>query len=172
MLRLGLLLVTIVFIVGCSTKKEDNLMRSYNEKVSYHKELQKTEKIQLYKNGETNVVLIATYKFTKNYEKNDTRDEVFIVGIHAEEEEAADINVNDYKLTVNKKPAKKVTALSADDKRLNKLSFVTEWGSYYLMVFPHVNSKKVQLKFTHKEYGSGTLHFAKVAKYVFTKKGF
>lgn len=170
--RLGLLLVTIVLIVGCSTKKEDSLMRSYNEKVDYHKELQKTEKVQLYENNETSVVLVATYKFTKSFEKNDTRDEVFIVGIHTEEEEAENINVNDYNLTVNKKKAKKVTSLSPDDKRLKNLSFVSEWGSYYLMVFPHVKSKRVKLQFKHQEYGKGTLNFAKVAKFVFTKKGF
>ena len=172
MLRLGLLFITILFLIGCTTKKEDNLLKSYTEKMNYHKELQKTEKVQLYENNETSVVFVATYKFTKSFEKNDTRDEVFIVGIHAEEEEVTDINVYDYNVTVNKKKAKKVTSLSSDDKRLKNLSFVTEWSSYYLMVFPHVKSKRVKLQFKHQEYGKGTLNFAKVAKFVFTKQGF
>jgi len=167
--RLGLLFITVLFLVGCTTKKEDNLLKSYTEKMNYHKELQKTEKVQLYENNETSVVFVATYKFTKSFEKNDTRDEVFVVGIHTEEEAA---NVYDYNVTVNEKKAKKVISLSSDDKRLKNLSFVTEWGSYYLMVFPHVKSKRVKLQFKHQEYGKGTLNFAKVAKYVFTKQGF
>ena len=172
MLRLGLLFVTILFLIGCTTKKEDSLLKSYNEKIDYHKQLQKTEKVQLYENNETKVVLIATHMYTPSFEKNDTRDEVFIVGIHLDEDEITDININDYNLTVNKKNAKKISTLSHNDKRLQKLSFVTEWGSYYLMEFPNVKSKKVVLKFNNEQYGKGVLDFAKVAKYVFTKKGF
>ena len=197
MFRLGLLFVTILFLIGCTTKKEDSLLKSYSEKIDYHKQLQKTEKIQLYENNETKVVLVATHLYTKNFEKKDTRNEVFIIGVHIEDEEINDIvslfgiekpnkskKVNDkkskknkkkvpvYGLTIKGKKAIVIKELDRNDARLKKLSFVTEWGSYYLVTFKHVKSKRFTLVFNSDTYGKGTLHFSKVAKYVYTKKGF
>ena len=59
-----------------------------------------------------------------------------------------------------------------DDEQLKDISFVSEWGSYYLVTFPHVSSRKLTLVLDSEEYGKGVLHFAKVAKYVLTKKSF
>jgi hypothetical protein len=59
-----------------------------------------------------------------------------------------------------------------NDERLNQLSFVTPWSSYYLVTFPHQSTKKLMLLFESKEYGKGTLYFAKVAKYVLSKEAF
>ena len=200
MFRLGLLFVTILFLIGCTTKKEDSLLKSYHEKIDYHKQLQKTEKIQLYENNETKVVLVATHLYTSNYEKKDTRDEVFIIGLDIENEDINDTvalfgiqkpdkskKVNDekpkknkkqkkkipiYGLTINGKKAIAIKELDTNDARLKKLSFVTEWGNYYLVTFKHVKNKRFSLVFNSNKYGKGTLHFAKVAKYVYTKKGF
>ncbi len=86
MLKLGILLIAIGFLVGCTTSKEDALIRSYKQKVDYHKQLQKTEKIQFFDNDVTKVVLTATYLYTPTFEKKDTRDEKFIIGIHFEDE--------------------------------------------------------------------------------------
>jgi hypothetical protein len=38
------------------------------------------------------------------------------------------------------------------------------------MTFPYVKSKSFDLVFESKKYTRGTLHFAKVAKYVLTQK--
>ena len=236
MFRLGLLFVTILFFIGCTTKKEDRLLESYNKKIDYHKQLQKTEKIQLYENNETTVVLTATYLYIPNFKKDDSRDEVFIVAISFEDEEIDNIvpvfglrdsddikkmreeeeenkkknldhsffddmadslglganeennntaktkrekeikvsntAVIHYGLTLNNKNPIEIKALNANDKRLKDLSFITEWGHYYLVTFEHSKSKHFKLVFNSEKYGKGTLYFAKVAKYVYTKKGF
>ena len=172
MLRLSIAFITLALLFGCTSKKEEELMQAYRDKVNYHKLLQKTEKTQLYENNVTKVMLTATYLYTPNYEKNDTRDEVFIVGMHLEDEASEYPAVQEYNLTLNEQASKEVKGLALDDEQLKDISFVSEWGSYYLVTFPHVSSKKLTLVLDSEEYGKGVLHFAKVAKYVLTKKSF
>ena len=172
MLRSSSLFIAIALLFGCTSKKEQDLMQAYDKKIQYHKYLQKTEKTQLYEDNVTKAMMTATYLYTPNYEKNDTRDEVFIVGIHLEEEASEYPASQEYNLTLNNKSVKEVKGLALDDERLKDVSFVSEWGSYYLVTFPHVSSKKLTLVLDSELYGMGVLHFAKVAKYVLTKKSF
>ena len=147
-------------------------MQDYVTNAAYHKRLQKTEKIQLYEGNVTKAMLTATYLYTQTYEKHDTRDEVFIVGIHLEEEAAGKMKEGEYSLSLNGSKAKEAVKLDINDERLKENSFVIEWGSYYLVTFPHVESKDFTLAFKSAVYGEGTLHFAKVAKYVLSKQAF
>jgi hypothetical protein len=235
-LKLGIVLITLGFLAGCTSPKEKALMESYQKNVDYHKQLQKTEKIQLYENNLTKLVLTATYLYKPNFEKFDQRDEEFIIGLHLEDEsmvemgdvieifgirDADDIRkmrdrqkaeskvvpnslyddmmrflkaTDDTKLTTDKQTerVKKVTKskvekygltlkgqnaiaikrLNKNDKRLKDIAYVTDWGSYYLVTFEHTNSKRFSLVFESEKYGKGTFSFAKVAKYIYTKKGF
>ena len=172
MLRSSTLFIVMALLLGCTSKKEQELMLAYNDKINYHKLLQKTEKTQLYENNVTKAMLTATYLYTPNYEKNDTRDEVFIVGVHLEDEESEYSDSQEYNLTLNNKSVKEVKSLALDDERLKDISFVSEWGSYYLVTFPHVSSEKLTLVLDSELYGKGILNFAKVAKYVLTKESF
>jgi len=240
-LKSGLVVIGAVFLIGCTTKKEDALMQSYQQKVDYHKQLQKTEKIQLFENNATKAVLTATYLYAPNFEKYDRRDEQFIVGVHLEDETVVDtkdiieifgirdsddikkmrdkskqesehadnslfsdinaliglrdkneiIKIDDekksddknstednnttvpiYGLTLDRKKAIKIKELSKNDERLKNIAYVTDWGSYYLVTFEHTKSKRFSLVFKSDKYGNGTFSFAKVAKYIYTKKGF
>ena len=239
MLRLGIVVVGMVFLFGCTTQKEKALMDSYKEKIEYHKQLQKTEKVQLFdQNNATQIVLTATYLYTPNFKKYDIRDEEFIVGVHFEDGTEADTqdiieifgirtledvkrmrdqqkkkgkvvrnslyddmirflnadnndtlkSMNDengnkanskpedekikYGLTIEGKYAIEIETLDRDDERLANIAYVTDWGSYYLVKFEHVKSKRFSLVFNSEKYGNGTFPFAKVAKYIYTKKGF
>lgn len=172
MVRLSILFIAIVLLLGCTSKQEAGLIQGYSEKVKYHKQLQKTEKTQLYQDNVTKAMLTATYLNTPNFENNDTRDEVFIVGLYMEDKASAHINSEGNTLTLNGKTAKEINALRLDDERLKELSFVTPWSSYYLVTFPHESTKKIILIFESKLYGKGELHFAKVPKYVLTKEAF
>lgn len=169
MFRLAIVLTGIVLLIGCTSKEEKALMASYTKNINYHKQLQKTEKIQLYENNVTKVMVAATYLYRPVPDRNDTRDEVFIIGIHLENDAA---EAFDYSLLLNGVEAKEVEALSRDDVRLKDISFISEWGEYYLVTFPHMKSKKITLVFESDSYGKGELYFAKVAKYVLTKQAF
>ncbi len=172
MVRSCLLFIAIALLLGCTSKQETDLFQGYSEKVTYHKQLQKTEKTQLYQDGVTKVLLTATYLYTPNFENNDTRDEVFIVGLSMEGQAEGTLNSEGNSLTLNGTKAKAIKALSLEDERLKALSFVTPWSSYYLVTFPHTSSKKVTLLFESRSYGKGELHFAKVAKYVLSEEAF
>jgi len=147
-------------------------MEAYTQKISYHKQLQKTEKTQLYHNGQTKIMLTATYLYTPNFELNDTRDEVFIVGVHLNDKAFGKIESSEYNLTLNGELPKEIIKMNRDDERLKGLSFISDWADYYLVAFPHEQSKKITLVYEHKKYGKGILHFAKVAKYVLNKEAF
>lgn len=172
MVKFTITFIAIVLLLGCTSKQESDLMQAYDEKIAYHKRLQKTEKLQLYDGNATKAMITATYLYTQNFEKKDTRDEVFIVGIHLEDEELDGIEEGDYSLTLNGQKAKEAVMLDLNDERLKENSFVIEWGSYYLVTFPHVESKNFTLVFKSAAYGEGMLHFAKVAKYVLSKEAF
>jgi hypothetical protein len=163
-------MLILFFFVGCTSDKDDLLLQTFTNKLDYHKELKQTEKVQLYENNITKAMLTATYLYTSNFENNDTRDEEFIVGVHLEDEAMSSIGKYGYSLTLNTQAPKKVEPLSQNDRRLKHISFVTDWGSYYLVTFPHVSKKSFNLIFESERYGNGVLHFAKLAKYALEEK--
>ena len=87
MYKLFIMITTLVFFVACSSKEQKALMETYDKEKNYHMQLQKTEKTQLYDGQVTKAMLTVTYLFEQSVDKNDTRDEVFIVGIYIEEDE-------------------------------------------------------------------------------------
>lgn len=158
--------VAMVFLLGCSSKKEKQLLKRYSKKMHYHAALQKTEKLQLYKNDITKTVLTATYLQKKHYNKHDRADEKFIITLDVEDEIDIALHPRDYLIRLNGHKAIKIQRLSSYDSRLNNLSFVTSWGSYYLLTFSHIEGKEMKLFFQSKRYGKGVLKFAKVSKYL------
>ena len=172
MLQFTVLLTAAALLLGCTSKEESQLLQDYSAHASYHEHLQKTEKVQLYEGNVTKAMLTATYLYAQTYEKHDTRDEVFIVGVYLEDEALQTLQEGEYTLTLNGSNAKEALQLDKHDERLKALSFVMEWGSYYLVTFPHVEAKDFKLTFKSAAYGEGTLHFAKVAKYILSKEAF
>jgi hypothetical protein len=164
--KLYLSSIAIVLLLGCTSKSDKEIMEVQSQKSTYHKRLQKTEKIQLYEDHQTKVMLTATYMYVRNFDQNDTRDEEFIIGVHVNEKAFGNIKSNDYNLTLNGQVPKEISRLNRNDERLKDLSFVTGWADYYLVVFPYVSDKDLTLIYENKRYGNRTLHFAKVAKYV------
>lgn len=182
MLRLCLGFLTVLLFQACSSKEQTALLSVYIEKNNYHKNLQKTEKGILY-NGNISVAIVtASYQFTETADKNDTRPEVFIVAVQFSDDENKTMNfVNknvsetspeEYILTLNGALATKVESLSKDDKALKDISFITPWGRYYKVTYAHTNLKQFKLNFENVMYGKSALSFAKVAKFVYTKKSF
>ena len=164
-----LTLSTMALLAGCTSKEEKALMEAYETKKSYHQQLQKTEKTQLYDGNSTKALLTATYLNEQNIDKEYKPDEVFIVGIYIEEES---FDQEWYSLTLNGSAPKSIQELAADDPLLKNISFISEWNYFYLITFPHTSSKSFKLVFESELYGKGELHFAKVAKYVLTKEAF
>ncbi len=112
MYKIFAIFTTLVFFVACTSKEQQALMQTYDKEKNYHMQLQKTEKTQLYDGHVTKAMLTATYLFEQSVDKNDTRDEVFIVGIYIEEDEYDTFEEylfedDDYTLVLRDKPKKK-----------------------------------------------------------------
>jgi len=184
MFRLLFLAMIVLIISGCSSTKEQNLLKSYSKNIEYHKNLQQTQSATLRLGEESVASITATYMFRPTAEKNDTREEEFIVSVNFEDKNASmnfnqnamfpskDTGVESYTLTINTLKAIKVEALCYKDKRLKNHSFITPWSQYYKVTFPHIPSKMFNIKFANQKYGSIFLNFSKIAKFVYTKKGF
>jgi len=172
MLKLLTLIAALLLLNACSTKEQEDLFKVYEKEKNYHNTLLKTEKVQLYDGQVTKAVLTATYLFTHTEDLNDTRDEEFIVGVYIEDEEQSRLNAAGYTLTLDGTEPKSVAALKKDDPLLKYVSFKADWSEFYLITFPHTSKKSFNLLFESELYGTGKLHFAKVAKYVLTNEPF
>jgi len=220
-IRFVLLFLSIILIVGCSSK-EKSLMKEMTLHQTYYKMLQKTEKVMLSENNITKAILTATYLYIPTvHSKKSDANETFIIGLYLDDEEVdslsdvfdlysktdnktnkkdekdknvfennethstdtkltkpdnikmSDVNntiKSTYKITLNGKKPLSIEKLTLNDNRLKHLSFVTEWNTYALVKFKHVKNTHLTLLFESTQYGKGTLHFSKVAKYVFSKK--
>ena len=120
MYKIFVMIITLVFFVACTSKEQKTLMQTYDKEKNYHMQLQKTEKTQLYDSQVTKAMLTATYLFEQSVDKNDTRDEVFIVGIYIEEDEydtfdEVSFEQDDYTLVLRDVPTKK--SKTKEDKR-------------------------------------------------------
>ena len=161
-------LLIILILAACTTKDEKALLEMYDKKKNYHKQLLKTEKTQLKSDNITKVLLTATYITEPSKRKS---DEVFIVGIYIEESEKQNFMKEGFTLTLEGKKPKSVKPLKKRSNHLKNLSFVSQWSRFYIVRFPHTQKKRFTLELTSDLYGKGALYFAKVAKYVFEKKG-
>ncbi len=188
-------MTAVVLLVGCTSPERVKLLHTYEKEKTYHKRLIKTEKVQLYEGNLTKVTLTATYLnrnsrakegekdsfinymnpfeiFEDREKRTSKEDERFIVGIYVDDEGMEDEPLYDFNLTLNKKEPKHIQPLSHNDKRLKNISFVAEWSQFFLVTFPHIDSDRLTMEFVSEQYGNGVLHFAKKAKYVYTKKAF
>jgi len=171
MRELILSITVMALLAGCSSKEEEKFLRVYEKNKEYHLQLQRTEKINL-KDGEfTKILLTATYLFEPVSDKEDKRDEKFIVGFHVDDEDVF-VDMGDYEITLNGTEPKSIKMLKKSDPLLKSISFNSEWTHFYLITFPHTNSRSFKLLFESDFYGRGELHFAKVAKYVLTNEAF
>ena len=164
-------IAVLALIVGCSSKEEEKFLKIYEKNKNYHLGLQKTEKTKLTDGNYTKVLLTATYLFEPTADKNDTRDEKFVVGLYLDEEEGS-FESGEYNLTLNDTSPKSIRALTKNDPLLKNISFVSEWTEFYLFTFSHTKSRSFKLLLQSDSYGKGELHFAKVAKYVLSQETF
>jgi hypothetical protein len=166
------LVVVAVLMVGCASNEEKALVETFKKELSYSKNLLKTEKAQfLDENNITKVLLTATYLYAISSEKIDKRDEEFVIGLQFEDENTS-FESSDFTLKLDNNESKNLVKLEVEDERLKGISFVSKWGEYYLLTFKHTEKTKFNLVFESETYGMRTLHFAKKAKYVYTKTGF
>jgi len=165
-------MILAALLTGCTNKEQTELLSKYEKNRHYHKQLLKTEKVQLYDGNLTKVALTATYLNDNTAtDNNQSEDERFIVGLYVDDE-IEEMHAFDFNLTLNGEEPKQIMPVPYDDAQLKDISFVSDWSRFYLVRFPHVDAKRLKLVFESATYGKGELDFAKRAKYTFTKRAF
>lgn len=161
LLKLSLIPLVAILLSGCSSKRVEFLTKQYSQNLDYHKALQHTQKVNLYKDGLVHASLTATYLPNKDNEE-------FIVGLTLNDGSSEELDSEVYDLLLsgeNSLPS--VEKIELNDERLKNISFVTNWSSYYLFKFSKTSKQKLKLIFKSSKYGEGELNFAKKAKFTF-----
>jgi len=146
------------------------MLNDLKKEQQYHKQLLKTEKLEIRNSEGVRVLVTATYVNHHSEKKNES----FIVGIYSEDS-MNDVNTtkaygSDFTLTLNGKKPLKVKALAKSDPKVKNLSFISDWTRIYYFQFPYVASKKMTLKFKGGTYGNGSLIFYKIPRYRLLRK--
>jgi hypothetical protein len=158
-----------VLLAGCGGDHGSNLfLDRYETDKAYHQALIKTEKIQLFKEGESVLFLTATYMRKEKYTHT---PEPFIVGVYETLPELSAESVV-HTLRLEGHPPEQVVPLKKDDPRLKNISFQAPWRHFFMVTFPYVPQERLTLRLAIPSLGSGVMYFAKRAKYTFTKKAF
>jgi len=99
-IKLSLALVIMTLLISCSSKEQDDLLKEHQGNKNYYKYLQKTEKVQFKENNITKMFVTATYMNKPTIDKDDTSDEVFLVGIFSENGEIESLTSEEFNLTL------------------------------------------------------------------------
>jgi len=173
-MKSAVLFFILLLSFGCSSKKEIAFKNDFSTLKKLGSRLQKTEKIQLYdpEDKKTKVLLTATYLSQNNINKKIKNDELFVVGLYIDDNQTKVIDIENFSLKLNAKTPKSIEPLSDKNKWLKDIPLVSEWSQYYLLRFAHIPQKSMILSINHNIYGKGRATFAKVAKYVLSKKAY
>jgi len=190
-------IVLAFLILGCSSKNENEMKKSFHNHIKKHTALQKSEKIKLTQNKEVKIALTATYLNPKESlnDKEEKTNEIFIIGLYkSDDTTAVGFNSNEQNLTLNVQYPKTDKVLTKDEEHqrrrgydalplvskelsyndplLSKIPLVNSWTQYYFVEFPYSHRKNFSLVFQNRQFGGQKyqLNFAKNAKYLYFSK--
>jgi hypothetical protein len=192
-------IIVYIILVGllsnCSFKNEKKMQNSFNKHLISQKKLQKSEKIQISKDGEIKIALTATYLngYKSLTDKDEKLREKFIIGVY----KSSDIYTIGFKsaeenLTLHVQYPKTDKELSRDEEIIRRTGYdalpiivieiasnssllqniplVNSWSKYYYVEFPHTYDKQFSLVFQNNQIALGqkySLIFAKNKKYLY-----
>lgn len=163
--------VCLLLLAGCGSNNHLALQEKIDKEKVYCKNLQKSEKVQFYDDNVSKALFTATYLFRQTGDSDDGRDEQFVIGMFTDEEDVQGFG-EEYSVSLEGTAPKSIAVLDEKSEYLKEIPVATEWSMYYLVTFPHISKKSFTLTFSSKQYGQQKMHFAKVAKYVISKKVF
>jgi hypothetical protein len=177
-----LLLVSALFILGCSAKKEECHVKErsdfgqlFTRDDIYHTSLVNTQKAQLIASLETKALLTATYLnpvFSKRKCKKDFVEpmddgEYFFVGVYIADSEDHEFNTKGYSLTLNGLSPVDVVKLDKDDPLRYEMPMVDNWSTYYKVKFKKSPKNNFSLIFGNDRFGKDILNYSKEEKPLF-----
>ncbi len=155
-----LAVAALAFISGCSVKTGLFAPDRMEQKALHH-----TQRGEIYNALEIKASIVATY-LNPVYPKYDNpKREYFLIGIYIDND-ASDIEHQgiyneQYKLRLAGEKPIKITPLKESDALVKSAPLRNRWSHYYLVEFPPLSTRTLELTYWNDQYGKVTLHFAK-----------
>jgi hypothetical protein len=170
-----LLCLSLLFILGCSAKKEASYTKDVSKDEMYHSSLVNTQKAQLMGSLETKALLTATYLnpiFTERKSKKEFNEpmhdgEYFFVGVYITDSEEQQFNTQGYSLTLNGLEPIEVVKLEKGDPLHDIMPMVDNWSTYYKVKFEKSSKDNFSLIFENDRFGKDLLNYSKEEKPLF-----
>lgn len=134
---LFLSLLSTIFIACSNT----SALKHFKKDSLETKSMQYTKKTDIITNGESKVILWATYLNHLKEKQFTSKEETFIVSLYFTQAQTQDLEINAYKFTLNDTEAISIEKIDKNNKKYKKLLSYNTWGSFYLIKFPRL--KKV-----------------------------
>lgn len=161
-----LLCLSLLFILGCSAKKEASHTKDVSKDEMYHNSLVNTQKAQLKASLETKALLTATYLNPLFIEPMQD-GEYFFVGVYITDSEEHQFNTKGYSLTLNGLEPIEVIKLDKSDPLHSEMPMVDNWSSYYKVKFKKSPKDNFSLIFENDRFGKDILNYSKEEKPLF-----
>jgi len=163
------LLSAAVLLGGCGTSNvaRNEIMKQYKQENERYSAMMKSEKMVCQKDGESAVVLNATYLPAS---KPHSGSERFIVGVYLSEDEDSARFLE--KLRLEGKAPRHIVPVSENSLKEKEMVFVVPWRDYFKVEFPPVKEERFDITLEDPLCEGEKMHFAKRPKYIFSKKAY
>ena len=148
-----LILISALILSGCSVKEEYDFL--INENQTYTHAVEFTRKLQLRNNGQTKMLVTATY-INRLFRSLDPKYEHFIIGIPKSKKNF----FQTYLLRLDSQAPQKITP--AKKPYVLNLPATNSWTKYYHLRFAKNKSNTLSLSLWHEMFGSASARFIKV----------
>lgn len=156
---LFLLFISLLF-TSCSSK--NNAFKYFQKKDVETKGIQATQKVDILKDNEIDIILWATYLNKIDNKISNSNNEVFLVSLYFANSESQNIEDNNYKFSLNGKDSASIEKIEEDNENFKSLMLKNNWGNYYLIKFDSLeNSTNLELELTNQKSSRAILNFEK-----------
>jgi len=128
------LLIALVLIFFSACTQKNSAFRYFDKGDLEANATRYTKKIDIVKDTQVDVIMMATYLNGFTQEK-DLKEDSFLLYVYFSGKEEQDFIKNGYEILLNGKSPKSVEKLERDDKKYSVLMLKNFWGNYYLVQF-------------------------------------
>jgi PBP1b-binding outer membrane lipoprotein LpoB len=155
------LFISLLF-TSCSSK--NSAFKYFQKKDVETKGIQATQKIDILKDNEIDIILWATYLNKIDNKISNSKIEVFLVSLYFANSESQNIENSNYKFLLNGKESISTEKIEKDNENFKSLMLKNNWGNYYLVKFDlleNSSNSKLEFELTNQKSSRVILNFEK-----------
>lgn len=158
------LCASLILLEGCSSKAHRTLDGLYTQKSDHYRQLQFSQKMELRDQNSGTVTLFVSVDYL--YDLSEAQHNESFLLLCYDENQSQECRKLPNELLLNGSKPIKVELITSDNPYVIRSPFVTSWGLFYQVVFPSVQSDKLQLLLRKTNTTIATFDFLKTPKYI------